>query len=142
MLTLWIPMVHQSQQTLLDLLFDILDDICDVSTEEFISSLDSLYRFFRAVDYGLLVSDFQLIKRIAWKLFIRIKGRHPELQQFLFELKIAHVRKVTSGSNPAGEKPIELELEKLSLKEDEQLKKLGENMNGYFEYVKSEQDRL
>ena len=102
MLTLWIPMVHQSQQTLLDLLFDILDDICDVSTEEFISSLDSLYRFFRAVDYGLLVSDFQLIKRIAWKLFIRIKGRHPELQQFLFELKIAHVRKVTSGSNPAG----------------------------------------
>lgn len=78
------------------MLYDILTDIIDVPTYEFVSFSKELYSFLKdKVDYHTLLCDFQLIKRLSLKFYNRLKGRFPELQEFLFTLKIDFVNRAT-----------------------------------------------
>jgi len=43
------------------------------------------------IPYDALLADFQLLKRVSFKFYSRLRGRFPELQDFLYGWKIDYV---------------------------------------------------
>lgn len=68
----------------------------DVPSYEFGDFCHQLLPFLTQQDltFDDLVSDYQLIKRISDKFYNRLKGRFPELQEYLYSAKIAYFEKV------------------------------------------------
>lgn len=84
---------QNTSQTFFSLLFDCLDDINDVPYYEFADFCISFKPFLESFEQDSLIEDFQLMKRMNNRLFSRIKGRFPELQGHLYDLKVKFVER-------------------------------------------------
>ena len=91
LLDLWVEKTSSNQR--LSLLYDLLEDIMDVPRYEFTDFCNSLVHFFSKIDRDVALEDFQLLKRISNNFFNRIRGRNPELQEFLQCLKVDFVER-------------------------------------------------
>ena len=80
-----------------DLFYDLLTDLLDASTTEYLSFVSSplLLTFIKHKLGEELVGDHQLIRQVDKEVFKRLRGRLPELSQYIFEAKARHVEKVT-----------------------------------------------
>ena len=85
----------QTDRLKLDLLYELLENIADVPRYEFNDFCEVLLEFLVPIERKLFLEDHQLFKRINHKLYNRIKGRCPALQEFLFTLKIEFVERCT-----------------------------------------------
>lgn len=77
-----------SAPLLLSLLYDLLEDFNEIPTYEFSDFSKNLLPFLQSYTNETLLNDFQLIKRLNVKLFLGLRGRFPELEEYLFNLKL------------------------------------------------------